>query len=137
MRYQLKNIAIALPASAFMAVNTFAAVAADRPENTGATEMPQGLWETFSKARLLIEPVTDPAIGARFFGQNPANRLHFLFDEKGVTFKRGADQTLVKQLESYGTLSSRQAFPTQKLHRDGNTVTLDRGNIQDMVYQPP
>ncbi len=131
MRHQLKNICIALTASLFMAENAFAAAATDRPENTGTTEMPQGLWEAFSKARLMIEPVKDPAIGARFAGQNPANRLHFLFDEKGVTFKREAGQTLVMQFESYGTAGAEQAYATQKLYLDSNTVTLDRGDIQE------
>ncbi len=131
MKQQLETICIALTASAFMAANAFAAVAADRPENTGTTEMPQGLWQAFSRARLLIEPVKDPSSGARFAGQNPANRLYFLFDEKGVTFKRGSDWSLGMQLESYGTRSNQQTFPTQKLHLDGNTVTLDRGDIQE------
>lgn len=136
MRHRFIIISNALAVLAFTMGGAVAAVPQDHPGNGTATQMPQGLWEAFSKARLLIEPVKDPTSGARFAGQNPANRIRFLFGENGVTFKPGRsghEWTLGMQLEAYGDA----AYLTRNLHLDGNTVTLDRGVVQEWYINRP
>jgi hypothetical protein len=100
-------------------------------------QVPQGLWEAFSEARLLIEPARDTSNGARFAGQNPANRIRFTFNENGVTYypfdRPGEDWSLGMRLTSYGGTP----ITTQKLHLDGNRVTIDRGNVQEWYVNRP
>jgi len=108
----------------------------NKSQQMSPAEMPKGLWQAFSEARHLIEPVTNPDIDAKFRGQNPGNQMRFLFDEQGITFKSGHSEkewTVGMQLTAYGS----DAVATIKMQQEDNTLTYDRGNIQEWYINRP
>ena len=103
-------------------------------KDKAAKQIPIGLWQAFSEAQHLIQPMQSKGTPMRFKGQNPGNGFTFSFDPKGITYRSGSQDKpwqLSMELTGYGTKEQKQAMPTRKLHLDGNRVIYDRGNVQE------
>ena len=97
-------------------------------------QMPTGLWQAFSEAQHLIQPVQGKDTPMRFKGQSPSNGFSFSFDPKGITYRSGTQDSpwkLSMELTSYGSKEHQQSMPTKKMHLDGNKVTYDRGKVEE------